>query len=430
MDKHPRERRLTCNRIFRHLTVFERKGFTGQLGVPTPDHTGAWTFHIIHGRLLWATGGEHPTRRWMRQVALATGKRLNPTSIRAIEEGWDYRQLCRLAEKKLTPEQVRRILRGMTSEVLFDVVQAYERPLASEMRSRGSLVSVSVLDGVGDGLSVEPEAGGFLFSEHRFPQSWLPELNALQRETQAAWQTWVELGLADISPDRIPFVRDRAALRANLGTKTFENLTTLLDGKRTFRDVAIKCLPHRDLLRTARPLASYLQSGWVSAVPGEDLLAGGRRQIVVCASASRHTYQKLATIAAERGMRCEWIQHGTEMLERLSKAERPDSIFLDTELPLFAGIELRGIARRLKSFARTPIYVFSEHPGDRKQARAAEKAEATAFLCGSDLDMTHLKSLFGAGRPEGSDARSTQWGQTTSFGERTLSFLTREMSFG
>lgn len=60
------ERRLTCNRIFRHLTFYHLQGFTGKITVLNQQGEN-WNFYLALGNLMWADGGNFPLRRWRRQ---------------------------------------------------------------------------------------------------------------------------------------------------------------------------------------------------------------------------------------------------------------------------------------------------------------------------------------------------------------------------
>ena len=51
------------------IESFQRIKFSGQLVWIAPDNEKQWNFYFCLGRIMYATGGTHPVRRWARNLA-------------------------------------------------------------------------------------------------------------------------------------------------------------------------------------------------------------------------------------------------------------------------------------------------------------------------------------------------------------------------
>ncbi len=89
--------------------------FSGQLLLESPLGSG-WTFYFYLGRILYATGGTHPVRRWTRiltpycpQLDIAQFKSMSDLTSPAAEAMricWEYQALCSWVEQQqITREQ-------------------------------------------------------------------------------------------------------------------------------------------------------------------------------------------------------------------------------------------------------------------------------------------------------------------------------------
>ena len=102
--------------------------FSGQLtiysaSVPNED----WRLHYYMGRVIWASGGVHPLRRWRRAIArtcpgldLSGLKFPNPNN----DPFWEYDILCNFQDQQqLNRQQFQKVVVDCIVEVLFDVLQ-------------------------------------------------------------------------------------------------------------------------------------------------------------------------------------------------------------------------------------------------------------------------------------------------------------------
>lgn len=76
-------------------------------------------------------------------------------------------------DKRITFEQVQNIVQGVVQEILFDVVQAFEAPIyrRKHLENSKTLLSLSDLTGIGDGMQVEWEEGVSPDPYYRLPFS-------------------------------------------------------------------------------------------------------------------------------------------------------------------------------------------------------------------------------------------------------------------
>jgi chemotaxis family two-component system response regulator PixG len=108
--------------------------FTGQFIFKDADDE-SWIFHFYMGRIIYVNGGIHTIRRWVRNLTAycpqltdpleEAQKLLRSAEVPSAAMGWQYQVLCQWAiQRKITREQVQRLIRGMVVEALFDVLQA------------------------------------------------------------------------------------------------------------------------------------------------------------------------------------------------------------------------------------------------------------------------------------------------------------------
>ncbi|MEO0946782.1 MAG: hypothetical protein AAFY11_01270 [Cyanobacteria bacterium J06641_5] len=406
MTRIPQDRRLTCNRFFRHLMYYSQQGFSGRLDVKTA--TGSdWEIYLREGMTLWATGGLHPRRRWRRQLRLATGKqpKLSHLDRAPTDPYWDYLELQRLALNILSQKQVSAIVQGTLAEIFFDIVQTFELPLASSITKYNQpLLPLSELVGVGDGMQVIPVSNCYL-PDRDLPSTLQPSAFLLQKETQVAWERWVRLGLLTASPDSAPTINDPHRLRTETTSKTYQNLTSLLNGNRTLRDIALRMKRGKDQLIVGSALAPFVRKGLVSFRPIGDLIESSKAKdspaseetpIIVCIDTNSKTHGVMESLAAKAGYAYEALSDGIEALHELRNPEFPTpAIILIAEgSGVLSAPEVCEVLRRVDRLQATPIVVYSGELHGPQQSQAALNAGATAYLGAREFNPRQLLALF------------------------------------
>lgn len=406
MAKLPQDYRLTCNRIFRHLTVYGQQNFTGRLHVPAPTGEG-WDIYMTWGKLTWATGGPHPKRRWRRQHYLATGTTPNFANIDTSRSRcWDYLELSRLSMGTLSASQASRIIHGTLQEVVFDLLQVFEQPLAAFATDEEPLTRISALSGIGDGMQMQAEDGVLPSERHRFPPTWMTPIMDLQRELQAGWEEWVQLGLFSVTLNEAPVIQDEERLRSRTSDRVFANMVALLNGQRTFRDVALKIKNSKDQFGGGRALAGYIRKGYVTAKAIGDITSAapsiaapppalrGSLPIVVCLDADTRQQEFLESLICQAGFGYEGITHAYEALYKLSQDwfPKPTLILLSDCLPLLPFDEACQLLQRVERLRQVPIIVYSQESVDSRIKLDAESAGAVDYLCGEDFTRKRILS--------------------------------------
>ena len=388
----------TLESLLAALDVRSRQQETGRLEVwdKTRDPQQAWHLYFELGQLTWGAGGARPQRRWRRQFIRACRNSDFRSSYPAQEalrmrdrfEAWDYHLILALhGRRQVEVEQVCSVVAETTKEVLFDILQA------------------------GSGSSPQlhpPESDSSLsFAWHRnfrpsqelkIPSSWVSAPEELIATAKERWRAWSSAGLGPYSPDLCPVIRDPQRLRSQAAPETFKNLTNLLNGDRSFRDLAI--VMHCDPLKVARPLLPYALAGVIAFEESDDIPPripnppsarpanaddSGRRHtdarsapLVACIDPDPQSCQLTERLLAECGYRSFGLQDPTQVLATLV-SKKPDLILLDPNLPTISGYEICAQARRIAMIQDIPIVIVTGSDGIADRVRA-KMVGATDFI--------------------------------------------------
>lgn len=387
--------RLTCDRIFRHLATYVDRIFTGRLEINCPTAGLSWSIYLSLGRIVWATGGDHPRRRWYRQICTVTGKKPRiPAPDGQPEPCWDYQELSRLSQEVLTGGQVRTVIHGTLAEVLFDLVQAFEQPLLARVNGYGCLLDISVLAGLGDSLCPTPYLGDVPDLE-RFPPHWSPTLESLRRQVRANWERWVRWGLAHHSPNLAPTICDTACLQRDASPAAYRNLCKLLDGNRTLRDISLRFKgTHKDPYKAARGLAPHIRKGTIALDSVGDLPGSptAERPLVVCVDRDRDACDRLQRLADEAGYQVVEIPHSFEALYQLERWEgaMPAILFVAADLLPRSGAEFCALLQRLPDFQSVPLVFHGREPLAPERRQQLLQAGAAELLFGEAFGAREL----------------------------------------
>ncbi|NEN94878.1 MAG: response regulator [Moorea sp. SIO3I7] len=398
----------TSNSLSAKLVRYGQEKFTGRLDLKVST-AQQWSFYLSYGRLVWASGSVHPTRRWCRQI-LYHCPEVNPNRIALKkiepESCWDYHLMVLLARKRMiNPQQTVVVIKGTVAEILFDIFQSLTlvsrektliQPSNDSVSSNTIETTVKKPDNflLNAQLGVRPSIQGIL------PQTWMLEVEPTIKQVQQVWQQWSEMGLEDVSPDLAPVLLQKSALQQQTSVATYKNLVTLINGKRTLRDIA--ALIKRDLLLLTRSLNPYIQKQLIELVEVPDLIAPffvdipakadistqksqtqkshkkSDQPLIVCIDDHPQTCKIMKDVIQSAGYRFLGIQDSIKALPLLLK-HKPDLIFLDLVMPIVNGYEMCAQIRRVSMFANTPVIILTAKDGivDRVRARIVG---ATDFL--------------------------------------------------
>lgn len=343
--------------------------FSGQLLVTSSKAT-TWVFYLYLGRIMYATGGSHPVRRWRRNVTAYSPQmiaqfseiRSELASIAAEQStkiSWEYKLLSLwIDEQKITREQATSLIKASIVEIMFDVTQAMQ--VTCEILQDNLLSTRLVL------IDAEQVIG----------------------EAHRLYQGWQDAKIADRSPDLAPIIKQPEELEKRTNEKVYQNLKQLLDGNQTLRDLAVRM--KRDVVTVTRSLLPYIQLGLVQLVEIEDIpppvstpvaeiLSKSlipQRTLVACIDDSPTICQQMEQIITGGGYQFVSESDGLRALAVLL-SRKPDIIFLDLIMPNTNGYEICSQLRKLSFFRQTPIIILTGNDGiiDRVRAKMIGSTE-------------------------------------------------------
>jgi chemotaxis family two-component system response regulator PixG len=346
------------------LTVWSKDQLTGRLIVQGGDSL-QWSVYICLGRLVWASGGRHSLRRWRRLLnqhcaQLYASIRDGNYGESAVVDSQEYQLLIQwVKQQRLTGEQAAAIVRSVFAEVLFDALQ-------------------------------QEHQKGLTFTEDRMDEleASLTLLSADTTLTQAqqAWSQWNKSGLASISPDLAPIMRQPEQLQQSVSPQVYQTLVKVINGERTLRDVAL--LMKQEPLVLVRTLAPYVRQKLIELARIPDLSppastdaaakvggtaaaakAAQAKPLVVSVDDSYLERQTMERILTQAGYRFIGIEDAVQALPILLE-QRPDMIFLDLVMPIANGYELCAQIRKISQFKDTPIVILTGNDGIVDRVRA------------------------------------------------------------
>lgn len=336
--------------------------FSGQLAIYDAQDT-SWTFYLYLGRIVYATGGIHPVRRWRRNLVAYCPQRLAhfneiQAELATVPEeeyriSWEYKLLSLwLDQTKITREQATRMIQATIIEVLFDLnypIEVFCKTI------KDNLISTRLV---------------------------LIEAEQVIGEAQKLWQAWQGAKIADRSPDMAPVIRQPEALQKRTSAQVYQNLSQLLDGQQTLRDLSIRM--RRDVVTVTRSLIPYIQLGLVQLIRIEDIsppvsppiankLSKGiipHRTLIACIDDSPQICQSMEHIMTSAGYQFISEMDGLRAIAVLLN-RKPDLIFLDLIMPNTNGYEICTQLRKLSYFKNTPIVIVTGNDGliDRVRAK-------------------------------------------------------------
>ena len=193
--------------------------FSGQMVLTEPKGS-KWTIYLHLGYILYASGGNHPVKRWYRNLILFLSQNTSDFSAWeseisgiAVEDSnrcWEYQLLCAWVKQgRITREQATKIVWSTLLEIWFDITQA--RDVSYELKqAESSSEGIVLLDG-----------------------------NRVVAEVERKWLAWQKAKLTDCSPNQAPEIKDVEQLQQRTSPTVFQMLSQLMNGQKTLRDLAV-----------------------------------------------------------------------------------------------------------------------------------------------------------------------------------------------
>ena len=380
-------------KLWSQLLLSSHRQFTGRIDLQSLDRQ-QWSLYFNLGRLVWATGGNHPVRRW-RRLMFQYCPNVNWQHInwRKHEnfECWDYELLNVLAEQKLLSlDRVVELIRANAVEVLFDIFSNWEREKFSKSSSQlqvkwADLLPVNLPENHGEKIQIYCKPGARPSHNVILPPFCLLELKPIMKQARSEWENWVKVGLGSVLPNLAPIVKQNLLLKQQISVQVYQSLLQLINGKRTLRDVALRT-KSRDLLSLSCFLANYINQGIIKLVPVQDLsltIPGqstltDRRSLIACIDDNSQVCNLMRDIVESAGYRFLAIKNEVQALPMLLE-HKPDLIFLDLVMPIVNGYEICAQIRRTSSLKQVPVIALTSHDNIVDRVRA-KISGATDFL--------------------------------------------------
>lgn len=352
---------FTAGKQIRFLETLKRLRFSGQL-VFTSSKEEQWVFYLYLGHIMYATGGTHPVRRWQRNLethcpqllAHRSSLQQDLRNLKTTEPTfcWEYQLLSLWVEQhKITNEQAAKIIRSLITEVLFDLVQAMR--VIYQINQDELLPTPLVLMDIQEAIA----------------------------QVQPYWRVWRNPTIADYSPNTAPIIKKPEELRQRTSGIVYQNLTQLLDGQRTLRDLAVQM--KQDVVQVTRSLLPYIQLELVELISISDLpspvdtpipetprpSAESTGSLIACVDDSPLVRQTMESLLVAAGYRFLGVDDAMRAFAILL-ARKPDLIFLDLVMPNANGYEICAQLRKLSCFRDTPIVILTGNGGIVDRVRA------------------------------------------------------------
>lgn len=338
--------------------------FTGKFLVKA-DGEQEWIFYLYQGRIVYAAGGMNSVRRWTRNLATHCPQiqvnQLNLPAELFSREAWEYLLLGLLLKQQLiNREQVGGMIQESVTEVLFDILQSGQIKYQTQ-------------------------------SENPLPfQLLLIEFEQIIAAAQKLWQTWEAANLTNLLPNKAPIIKHPQSLQEKTSPALYRQLTMLLDGQRTLRDLAIQM--KRQATDVTLSLLPYIQADMVELVEIPDLPKPNNsaapaspaappaqpaqpvqaipETLIACIDDSPLICQTLEQILTPAGYQFMAIQDPLRAISTLL-SRKPNFIFLDLVMPNLNGYEICTKLRQISHFRTTPIVLLSGNAIDPVRAKEA-----------------------------------------------------------
>lgn len=359
------------SKLLRAISTIYGKRATGQLVVSQPQKH-PWVFYFHQGRLIWSCGQHHRVRRWRRAVKLFAPQwdYLRYVHEVGYPQRWEMLFLAKgIGDGSLNPRQSTEIVRRVLYETLF-------------VASGRSALS----------FRWQPYSGdlpGFTGLSFGLVQATADQVALLHQE-------WDRLDLDTSFVDTAPLLKlGMQGVNSAMGSSSFLNLQPLLNGKRTFWDVAAAIGDEESV--TVKILRHFLRQGLLEFTPLADVEPVPSQAkpcceapLILCIDDSQSVGQTVRKILTDADYRC---VHVVDPVQAIPKALelKPQLILLDLVMPIANGYEVCAQLRRIEALAQVPIVILTSRDGvvDRVRARVVK---ATDFM-GKPVNATTLVAM-------------------------------------
>lgn len=362
---------ITLDILVTQLREIKQKLFSGRVLVSTPQGQ-KWSLYFYLGRILYATGGSHAIRRWVRNLTVAgvdvsgaddlTTRIASLTNISALTASeldgcWEYYLLVNWAKQsRITRSGMVKHIQTTILEVLFDIIQvksvSFKQITQSPLTPQLTLIDVE---------------------------------QAFEMATQQ-YQQWQQANLADILPNSGIEIAMPEEFRQRVPVQAYQVLKVLLDGKHTIREISTHT--RKSPIKIGQSFLSHIQANRLTIVNLTDFAnpidkaypmgLNDAAPLIACVDDSPFVCDRLDQIFRGVGYQFISVLDSMKALPILI-AKKPQLIFLDLVMPNASGYELCSRLRKIAAFRDTPIVILTGNDGVIDRVRA-KVVGATDFL--------------------------------------------------
>lgn len=235
------------NKLGEKLISLNRQKFTGILNIVSQDGKQKWEMFFYSGNYLWTEGGYHANRSWYRNFIyyfphVDTSSIVLRTRNQAEIRSDKYALINILLQRQLIErKQVKALIENRTQEIFFDLLQKeYNNALDYDQED----TSAHYLLKAGFNLSLNSV-----------------NIEKILFQAQTSWSSWGSKGLASCSPNHAPLLNKHQELQQLIPDLIFINMSRLLNGKNTLRDLAIKM--EKNILDLTCGIVPYFFKGYL-----------------------------------------------------------------------------------------------------------------------------------------------------------------------
>jgi two-component system, chemotaxis family, response regulator PixG len=361
---------ITLDDLATQLSEIKQQLFSGRVLLKS-SLGQEWCLYFYLGRILYATGGSHPIRRWVRNTTTSgvdVGTSSDPkaqmsalTNISALTPAelnscWEYYLLVNWAKQnRINRERLIEHIQTTIVEVLFDII--YATQVSCERIAQAQLN----------------------------PQLTLIDIDRAFGMAQQLHQQWQQAGLGAISPNLALEIVAIEEFQQSVAPSIYEVLRWILDGNHSIRDIGVKI--HKPAVKIGESFLSYLNSGKLRLVNPVDLSVPSDRAhlysnapvpLIVCIDDSPFVCDRLEHIFQGVGYQFISVLDSMKAIPVVI-AKKPQLIFLDLVMPNANGYEICSRLRKVSAFRDTPIVILTGNDGVIDRVRA-KVVGATDFL--------------------------------------------------
>ncbi|WP_373542369.1 response regulator [Chamaesiphon sp.] len=361
---------ITLDRLATQLSEIKHQHFSGHVVLKSSSGQ-EWCLYVYLGRILYATGGSHPIRRWVRNSTLAGVDvsiaedlqaridgltNISALTLAELNSCWEYYLLVNWAKQgRISRNALIKQIQTTIVEVLFDIVQAasvsYEQVAREQLSPQLTLIDIDRAFGI-----------------------------AIQQQQQ-----WQQVGLTDILPDRSIKIAAVKEFQQIVSPAAYQALRFVLDGHHSIREIAAKA--RKSPVVIGQSFRSHLLSGTLSLVDLPDFPSpvarskyphGTKPPLIMCIDDSPFVCDRLEQIFREQGYQFISVMDSLKAIP-LAISKKPQLIFLDLVMPNANGYEICSRLRKIGAFQDTPIVILTGNDGVIDRVRA-KVVGATDFI--------------------------------------------------